>query len=273
MVADATGARRRYVAIGGIGGLAGGLLGVGGGFIMVPMQIIWAGAPAHRASGNSLAAIVPIGLVAAAIYYAGGGQLDLVVALWVLAGSTLGTIVGSNVARFVPEARIQQLVAVFMIAGAGKELYDAILGVGGAAAEGHAHLSILSSLLLVVLGLVIGVLSGLTGVGGGILLVPALVLGFGVGQRVAQGTSLIAILPASALGAVLHAWQGDFDTGAVTRMVVGAVPASLVGALIALLLPQRALAGLFGLLLVGFAVRLLRTERVTPAAGPAPPAG
>ena len=53
--------RRRHFAIGGVGGLAGGLLGVGGGFVMVPLQILWARTPPHRASGNSLAAIVPIG--------------------------------------------------------------------------------------------------------------------------------------------------------------------------------------------------------------------
>lgn len=273
MVAEAAGAGRRYLAIGGLGGLAGGLLGVGGGFLMVPLQILWTATPPRRASGNSLAAIVPLGIVAAAIYYVGGGQLDLVVAAWVVVGSTLGAIVGSQVARFVPERWLELLVAVLMLAGAANELYDAGFGAGGAALEGPTQHAAVTYLFLVGLGAVIGILSGLTGVGGGILLVPALVLGFALGQRVAQGTSLIAILPGSAVGAALHARNGDFDGRAAGRMVIGAVPASLVGALLALWLPQRALAGLFGLLLVAVAVRLARTGAVTRPAGPDPQAG
>ena len=58
--------RRIDAAIGAIGGLAGGLLGVGGGFVMVPLQVIWAGRSQHQATGTSLAAILPIAVVAAA---------------------------------------------------------------------------------------------------------------------------------------------------------------------------------------------------------------
>ena len=65
--------RRVDLAIGAIGGLAGGLLGVGGGFVMVPLQVIWTGRTQHRATGTSLAAILPIALVAAATYYFGRG--------------------------------------------------------------------------------------------------------------------------------------------------------------------------------------------------------
>ncbi|HXI96681.1 MAG TPA: TSUP family transporter, partial [Candidatus Acidoferrum sp.] len=64
--------RRIDAAIGVIGGLAGGLLGVGGGFVMVPLQVIWASRTQHRATGTSLAAILPIAVVAGATYYFGG---------------------------------------------------------------------------------------------------------------------------------------------------------------------------------------------------------
>src|SRR5260370_11407192 len=65
--------RRIDAAIGGIAGLASGLLGVGGGFFMVPLQVIWARRDQHRAVGTSLAAILPIALVGAATYYIGRG--------------------------------------------------------------------------------------------------------------------------------------------------------------------------------------------------------
>src|SRR5258708_15746137 len=71
-------------AIGAIGGLAGGLLGVGGGFVMVPLQVIWAKRSQHRATGTSLAAILPIAIVAAATYYFGRSspQTDLPLAFF-----------------------------------------------------------------------------------------------------------------------------------------------------------------------------------------------
>ena len=62
-----------------------------------------------------------------------------------------------------------------------------------------------TDVLAVLSGLVVGVLSGLIGIGGGVLLVPIMVLGFGFGQHLAQGTSLAAILPSSLVGAYLGA--------------------------------------------------------------------
>lgn len=262
------GSGRRYFAIGGIAGIAGGLLGVGGGFLMVPLQILWAGVPPRRASGNSLAAIVPIAVVAAIIYYFGQGvpQLDLVVAVWVMVGSSTGSFVGSYFSRSAPDHALRILLIVLLLIGAGKELHDALLGAGAAAEGGRpTHFEVWGYALIALAGFVIGCISGLTGVGGGILLVPTLVLGFGVGQRIAQGTSLVAILPTAAIGAVVHQRHGNFDRGDAARLAVAGAPGSIVGAVLALWLPQRALAGLFGLLLLAMAVRMWRAP--TPEAG------
>jgi len=96
-------------------------------------------------------------------------------------------------------------------------------------------------------GLIIGILSGLTGVGGGIFLVPAMVLGFGSSQRVAQGTSLVAILPTAAVGAITHHHNGNVDMRAAGWIAIAGVPAALVGSLLAFGLPDRVLPGVFGL--------------------------
>lgn len=240
-------------------GLAGGLLGVGGGFLMVPLQIIWARTSARQAAGNSLAAIVPIAVVAAAIYYFGRGapQLDVVVAVWVMVGSSLGSLVGSALARSAPDTALRWLMVVLLVSGAVKELSDAFIATGP---RGAAHLDPIHYALLVIAGFFVGSLSGLTGVGGGILLVPTLVLGFGVAQRIAQGTSLLAILPTAAIGAFVHYRHGGMQPSSAARMAAGGVPASIIGALLALWLPQRVLAGLFGILLIAMAARLTREE-------------
>lgn len=261
--------RRRFFAIGGMAGLAGGLLGVGGGFLMVPLQMLWAGVPPRRASGNSLGAIVPIAVVAGLIYYYGHGapELDLVVAFWVMIGASVGSFIGSHLSRFVPERTISILLVVLLLLGAAKELHDAVLGAGAAAQGGRpTTFSLAGYAMITAVGLLIGVISGLTGVGGGILMVPALVLGFGLSQRVAQGTSLVAILPTAAIGAAIHQRHGDLVPAEAGRLAAGGVPASVIGAILALLLPQRILAGLFGLMLVGMAVRLWRA----PAPDPSP---
>ena len=264
-------ARHLDLAIGGIGGLAGGLLGVGGGFVMVPLQVIWTGRDQHRATGTSLAAILPIALVAAATYYFGRSspQTDLTVAFFLAIGSGVGALLGALLARRLSDNALKVIVAILLAAVGLKEVYDAL---GGSAP--HLVGTTLPALvardyaLIAAGGVVVGVLSGLTGVGGGILIVPLLGLGFGIGQRVAQGTSLVAILPTAAVGALTHHRNGDVDLRAATWMAVAGVPAALIGSALALWLPQRALGGLFGIFLVAAATRIWprRDERPpTPA--------
>ena len=109
---------------------------------------------------------------------------------------------------------------------------------------------ILRDLATVLSGLVVGVASGVTGVGGGILLVPLMVLGFGYGQHLAQGTSLVAVIPTAISGAATHARYGNVVWRAAVWMGLGAMLGALVGAAFALNLPREVLARTFGLLLL-----------------------
>src|SRR6266849_4602300 len=238
--------------------LASGLLGVGGGFFMVPLQVIWARRDQHRAVGTSLAAILPIAVVGAATYYFGRGtpQTDLTVAFFLAVGSVLGAFVGALAARRLSDNALKVIIAILLVAVGLKEVYDA---VGGAAP--HLMTTTVRALaprdyaLIAGGGLIVGVASGVTGVGGGILIVPLLSLGFGIGQRVAQGTSLVAVLPTAAIGAFTHHRGGNVDLRAAIWMGGAGAPAALVGAALALWLPQRALGGLFGIFLLFAATR------------------
>jgi uncharacterized protein len=236
---------------------------------MVPLQVIWTHTTQRRATGTSLTAIVPIAVAGAAVYYFGrtAPQLDLSVALFVMIGSSVGAVAGSWLAQKIPERALKMLVGVLLLVAALKELHDGILG--GAAvtqAAAPANLGPATYLLISVGGAVIGVLSGLSGVGGGVLLVPLLIVGFGIGQRIAQGTSLLAVLPTAAFGALVHHRQGDVDLGAAGRMALAGAPLALVGGELALWLPQRVLAGLFGVALVILAARLWPTRQETARA-------
>jgi uncharacterized membrane protein YfcA len=250
--------RRTNAAIGGIGGLAGGLLGVGGGFVMVPLQVLWSKTEQHKANGTSLAAILPIAVVAAATYYFGPGtpQTDLTIAFYLALGSAAGALAGALAARRISDRSLKVVVAILLVVVGIKELYDAAVAAPHLVGTAIPTLGPVQYALIVAGGIGIGVLSGLTGVGGGTLIVPLLVVGFGIGQRVAQGTSLVAVLPTAAIGALTYNRSGSVDVPAATWMAIAGVPAALVGASLALWLPQRALGALFGIFLILAATRI-----------------
>ncbi len=106
-------------------------------------------------------------------------------------------------------------------------------------------------ILVLVLGLVIGVLVGLMGIGGGIVLVPALVYLFGMNQHLAQGTSLLLQLPPIGLGALYLYWKkGTVDLPAGSVCAAGFLLGGYFGSVFAVRIPSRDLHALFGLFLM-----------------------
>jgi uncharacterized protein len=218
---------------------------------------MWSGTDQRRSSGTSLAAILPIALVGTAIYYFGKGkpQVDLAVAFFLVLGSAAGAFVGAHASRKVPESALKMLVALLLAVVGLKELHDVVFGGAAIVGAEAGTFGLAHYLLITASGLVIGILSGLTGIGGGVFIVPTLVLGFGLAQRVAQGTSLLAILPTAAVGAITHYRHGNVDVRTAGWIAAAGVPAALIGAALALWLPVRVLAGLFGLFLIFAAFR------------------
>ena len=109
------------------------------------------------------------------------------------------------------------------------------------------------AVLTLVIGLFSGVLSGALGIGGGVIMVPAMVLLLGVQQSVAQGTSLLVILPTALSGAQSHYRRGNIDIQPTVWMgLLGAITAA-AGAYLAVHIDQQRLRQVFALylLLVG----------------------
>ena len=117
---------------------------------------------------------------------------------------------------------------------------------------------------LVALGLVTGVLSGMLGIGGGVFIVPALMLGFGVGDLIAKGTSLLMIIPTSVVGTIANVRRGNTDLKAAAIIGGLSVPASIGGAALAWSVPPMLGSILFALLLVYCAVQLAWSARRKP---------
>ena len=118
---------------------------------------------------------------------------------------------------------------------------------------------------LVAFGVVVGVTSGLLGVGGGTLVVPFLTLAVGFSQHAAEATSLLVILPTAIAGSLVLRRRGVGDLGLALRLgAVGAV-GSILGALLALALPGSTLRIVFAVFIGLVGLRLasdgLRSER------------
>lgn len=104
---------------------------------------------------------------------------------------------------------------------------------------------------LVVIGLAAGFLAGLLGVGGGVLMVPAMVLLLGFDQHVAQGTSLLVIIPAALSGSYTHYRNGRLVLRDAAFLAAGGVIGAVVGSLTALSIEDELLRRLFaGFLLI-----------------------
>ena len=117
--------------------------------------------------------------------------------------------------------------------------------------------------LILLLGLAAGVLVGLLGVGGGVVLVPAMVYLLGMDQHLSQGTSLFILLPPVGLGALREYWhQGQVDSRAGILCALGMLLGAYGGSLVALPIPSRHLQGLFGCFLVLSAVLLWRRSQL-----------
>jgi uncharacterized membrane protein YfcA len=118
---------------------------------------------------------------------------------------------------------------------------------------------------LIVLGLVMGIASGLFGIGGGVIVVPILVAVFGAGDLLAKGTSLLAIIPGEVTGTVRNARAGVVDVIDGTIGGVTAAVASFAGVAIAASLSPQLATILFAVLLlaatVQLVVRAIRDER------------
>ena len=111
---------------------------------------------------------------------------------------------------------------------------------------------------LILIGLAAGTLSGLMGIGGGVVLVPGLIYLLGYSQHMAQGTTLgMLVMPVGILGVYLYYKNGYVNFKASVLLALGFVIGSLLGTKIAVQLPAHTLRKLFAILMIILALRML----------------
>jgi uncharacterized membrane protein YfcA len=123
-------------------------------------------------------------------------------------------------------------------------------------------MSTFTIIMLLVVGLAAGMLAGLVGVGGGVIIIPALVYLLGFTQKEAQGTSLgILLLPVGILAVINYYKQGYIDIKAVIIISLAFVIGGFFGSKLALAISQETLRKVFGTLLLVLAIKILFIDK------------
>ncbi len=217
-------------------GVSLGLTGGGGAIFAVPLLVYGLGVSTQEAVMTSLAAVGSISFVGFLTYWK-QGLIDLWTGMLFAVSGMLGAPVGTWVARQMSEtvllllfATLMVIVAIRLWTQAGNQGNEFQMGLGCRRDPiGELVLTSRCGVLLALLGLATGVLSGIFGVGGGFIIVPALVLLTGMPIHRAVGTSLMVIVLVSLSGVVSLLWSGRGLSLVTTAWFVGGGLVGLLG--------------------------------------------
>ena len=246
------------VALGGLVGVLSGMFGVGGGFLTTPLLIFY-GIPPTVAVASATTQITGASVSGVYAHYRRGG-VDFKMGGVMIAGGSVGSLVGAFLFRLLQTSGqidlvIGGLYVLLLGSIGGLMLKDAVIALGWASApeasaEKPHHVRwvaalpmrwrfyasglYLSPLAPLALGVVAGILTVLLGVGGGFVLIPAMIYLLGMAARVVVGTSLVMILAVSAVTTMIHAMTTQaVDIVLAALLLVGGVVGAQYGAVLA----------------------------------------
>jgi len=252
------------VIIGALIGILTGIFGVGGGFMLTPLLMVCLGVPAKIAVGTGLAAIL-VNSGYGLYHRKNSGTIDIKLSFVISVGSLVGVVAGSKLLtqlshaqRIVVFGREQDTIEYVLLAAflvlllwiAGYLFYDYTRHNGkapslrvGLFSKWHIppmtdfqslERSSLSVPVLIVFGVIVGILTGMMGVGGGVVLLPALV--YLVGQRTvkAAGTSLLLVFISSLAAVIKKSAAGDISLMLLVMLLAGGLAGTWAGTKIGL---------------------------------------
>jgi uncharacterized membrane protein YfcA len=212
------------------------------------------------AHGTSLAAIIPIAS-SGLIGYAVAGEVDWPAVVCLAVGAAgAGAGIGTHMLHRLPQRVLALSFAVLLLATAARLLWET--GDGG----GRPHIDLLLVIQLLVLGVLSGVLAGLTGVGGGTIMVPAMVVLWGFPTVLAKGVSLGAMIPTALVGSARNKRNGHLDMRTACAVGIAGMGSSYAGSQLSLGLAATTSNRLFAGLLTAVALKTIWDNR-RPHAG------
>jgi uncharacterized membrane protein YfcA len=242
------------IVIGLLAGLISGGFGVGGGIIIVPGLVLLLHFTQRLSHGTSLLAIMPIA-AAGVIGFGIHGSINLGYALFLGVGSILGAVLGTKLLSSISNMWLARIFSVILLVTAIWLFVDVPMN------SEELALTPATAILLIALGVLTGGIAGLLGVGGGIILVPVLILFFGATAPIAKGTSLLIALIAGTAGSWMNYRNENIDIPIALKIGLAGIPTALIGAQLAMVMSDQVSSILFAILLVITAVRLVQTSR------------
>lgn len=272
-------------------GIVAGLFGVGGGFVLTPLLILFFHVPEMIAIGTGLCQMIGVS-VAAQIRYARLGIGESKLGLMMMAPSLLGVSIGKSISDHLEKAGTLSILGgeiatsrfwfslSFLILLSGIAIYmsaDLLRDSPPSKPEAGFITRIplppytelprtgrrVSIPVVTYLALLLGVLAGMLGVGGGVILTPLLVYGVGMSVGMAAGTGVTMLLATSLLGTFAHAQAGRVNLPIALTLLVGATFGAQLGALLARRFEGEKLRWLFvgfvALTAIGIAIDLFRS--------------
>jgi uncharacterized membrane protein YfcA len=234
------------VLVGFTAGVLSGLFGVGGGIAMTPGLTMVTGVVPIVAVATPLPVILPTAAVGAFTYHR-AGEVDLRAAGWISLTGCLASAVGALLTEVV-NARLLLVVTAGLLA------WQSIQILRGRTRVVATEERRLPAWTLAAVGVVAGLLSGLLGIGGGVVIVPALAGMLGVPLKRALGTSLVAVVVLVIPGTIVHAVLGNIDWTVALLLMIGSLPGARLGARVALGTKERTLRLMVGSFLALVAV-------------------
>ena len=247
------------IAVGFTAGVLSGMFGVGGGVVTTPAVNTLLGGTAIEAIATPLPVILPTSLVGS-YTYAKAGEVSVRAVRWAAGPGIVGAVAGALLTDVVNTHLLLVVTSALIAVTAAQVIRNRPPAtpwvVGRTPGWKYA-----------VIGLVAGIVSGLLGIGGGIVMVPAFTLWVGMPLRRALGTSLLVIAVLVIPGTIVHAFLGHIDWAIFVSLTIGVVPGARLGAHIALGVRERTLRTAVGAFLLVVALVYGLSELASVAGG------
>ena len=225
------------------------MVGLGGGFILVPLLRLVFGLPPAEAAGTSLV-LVTANSGAGAFTYFLQRQVNVRLGLIFACGGLPGSIIGALIAKQISPQVFDWAFCIFLLAVAADMIFNAHLRVAGRVEHAAGTHKPMSYRAAVGLGFLVGIVSSLFGIGGGVITVPSLLYFSNLPAHAISATSHFILILTSPTGLVVHAFQHDVKLRDVVPLVAGGLLGGPVGARLSLRLKSPHLLIFVGIALV-----------------------
>jgi uncharacterized membrane protein YfcA len=225
------------IIVGMAAGLLGGWIGTGGCSVMLPVLHFWLGFPAPIAVGTTLFAVI-FTAVSGGYGHFKQKNLDKRVVLWMGGAGVIGVVLGSWLFTFLSDssALLGFIIGIVFLWPAIRMSWEGISGIRKRKAFTHTPTASQNQIIkghpakLSTFGGIVGILTGLVGLGGGYALVPGLIYLFGAAVYITMGTSLAIMVPMAIVGGSIKLAQGYVFLAAALLLAVGTIIGAQVGA-------------------------------------------